>query len=653
MSEQAHQSPNSAQAEDTKTSKKQTSKPKGWIRWSGLIGLLAILGVVFGLSYLASSWALKNKFESMASNAWGAKVEIQNLNLSVNPVGIRLKGVVLTDTEQPMQNLIELEEITLTINLYHAVLGRFVVEDIRLSGLALDQARQTSGALPDPIEIETSLEAVAEEPTASRFKLPSAALPDAKEVVERERLDTVDQAKQLESLSETTQVEWSKIEQDLPTAKSLKQYESDINAIFADPIKDPNDLNQRQQRLENLQTSWKKDQKTVKQAQDFIKQHADQLNQGLRELQQLPSQDLQRLLSTYSMDESGLSNVTYLLFGGSVQQKLQMALDWHRKAQPFIKWIEGYRAQAAEKKSLAEQAKPARLLGEHIAFKEFDPQPKFMIKRIDFNGDLNWGHIDAKVRDLNFNHSVSQKPIRFEVMAQPKSQKTGLLLDGQSSALEGDQLITRVQAEWMDYQVNDWWLAKTDALPVKLASAKASMSGRIQLSGLSHLSSNVGIHYQNAHFDLSTTDSSEVKRYLAPAFSDIEAFVVDAKIEGRLLAPKISASSDLDNQLAAAFNQVFQQEMANFKHDLEKHLQATLATLKQPIEAELSRLNIDQSMLRDREQTIKELDVQAQQKLKQAERELVQRLDTEKKRLEKETKQKVEDELRKRIRLPF
>lgn len=652
----SEQNKTTAASDELSTQKKplKTAKPKGWIRWSGVISVLVLVGLVVGLGYVMSSWALKSKIESVASNAWGAKVDIEDLSFSFDPVGVDLTGVKLTDPEQPMQNLVELKQIRLSVNLYHLVVKRFVVEDLVISGLALNQPRETSGELSKPLKPELESSATQKpEKSSSDFKLPSVAMPDAKEVIARERLDTVDQAKRLEELANSTEKEWAKIEASLPTAKSLARYETELKAIFENSVKDLNDLQQRQQRLKALQKDWQADQAAIQQAQDFIQNRSSEISQGLGQLEKLPNQDLQRLLSSYSMDESGLSNLTYLLFGESLQQKLQLALDWHRKAQPLIKWIEEYRAESAAEKALAEQAKKPRSLGENIAFKEFDPQPKFMIKRIDFDGDIDWGNITAKVRDVNFDQTFSRKPIRFNLQALPTTQKTALVLDGYSSTLETDSVLTSVQADWSDYQVNQWWMAKTDVLPVQLAKAKANLKGQLALTGLSQLDANLNIHYQDALFDLSQTNSDQVTRYLAPAFADIDQFKVDASLNGRIMSPKIEASSDLDNQLSAAFKQVFQQEVEAFKQQLKTQLQVRLEELKQPIEAELRRLNIDESALDDQEKALQAIQDGAQNRLKQAESELQARLDAEKKRLENEAKQKIEDELRKRIKLPF
>ena len=627
---------------------KKVDKPKGWIRWSGVIGLTLIAGLVAGFVYLSSSWLLKNKVEQLASEAWGAKVEIDQLGFSFNPLGLELQYLAVTDPEQPMQNLFVIDEITLSLNLYHLVVGRFVVEDMRLTGLSLNQPRQTSGELSAkaaPTQAQQVAEAKAKKAKAddeSGFKLPSLAMPSADEVLARESLQTTEQANKLDALAKSTEAEWAEIEKTLPSQQKLNQYQADIDRLFAGSIRDLNDLKQRQQQLAQLQQNWLTDKLAIEKAKQFINTRSSELSQGVRQLERLPNQDLQRLMATYSMDESGLSNMSYLLFGESVQQKLELAMDWYRKAQPMIAWIEAYRAES----KAAAQAKPERLTGEDIVFVEYDPQPKFMIKRIDFSGQLDWGQIGAQVRDLNFDHQTSQKPVRFALQAQPPSQQTGLVIEGQSTNLNADRVVTTANAFWPDYQVTDWWLTRADVLPVRIKQAQNQFSAQAKLDGLSRLDLTLLLDYQNVDFDLSSSSSRDVKRYIAPAFADISRFNVKAGLEGRLLSPRLHASSDLDNQLSAAFNLVFQQEIARFKTSLEQSLKAELEKLKKPIEARLAQYQLDQLQVTDIETRFKALEQNALAQTKEAEAELQKRLDDEVKRVEREVREKIEQQQR-------
>lgn len=635
MSEQKTQSPESNAAKPIK-------KPKGWIRWSGLIAFVLIAGLVIGGLYFIGSWALKSKIEDMASQAWGAKVEVASIGLDLNPLGFEVQGLAVTDPEQPMQNLFVIGEMNFSVNVYHLVAGRFVMEDVIISGLKLNQARSTSGALPKPQKPEQVIQADSTDQSdkKSAIKLPSVALPKADEVLAREKLETVEKANQIEQRFEQVHQEWQRIEKTLPSAEKLQSYKTELEQLFSGSIKDLNDLKARQQRLQEIEKRWQQDRESVEKAQAFINTHSKGLSEDLASLQKMPDQDLQRLLSTYSLDESGLKNVTYLLFGETVQQKLDLALDWYRKAQPLLAWIEQYRAEQQAKSP----PPPPRFEGQWVEFEEFDPQPKFMIKRVSFDGEIEWGQLQAKLWDVNFAHKTSGKPVRFALFAQPTSQQTGLVIEGQSSAVKTEQVITEGQAKWQDYKVQDWWMAKSDELAINLQNADAQISASFLMSDLDRLQSRLLLDYQNVNFDLSQSRSRDVKTYMTPAFSDVKRFNVEATIDGKILAPTFGADSDLDEKLSKGFNRVINQQVAEFKRNLQNQLDAKLKTVSAPIEAELARLGIDQAQLKDREALLRNLEQQADKQLKQAESEIQGRIDAEKKKLELEAKQKLAEE---------
>ncbi|WFE69215.1 TIGR03545 family protein [Thiomicrospira sp. R3] len=667
-----HQANASKQAEEptvnkTKKTPKSPKSPKGWIRWSGIVLLIVILGGLFALGYLLSSLMLKNKVENLASQAWGAKVEIQQLGFSFNPLGIRIEKLAVTDPEQPMQNLFVIDDITLTVNLYHLVVKRFVVEDLRLQGLALDVPRKTSGALPlKPIKpvLEEGRE-------GGVFNLPSVNLPGIDEILARERLETLALASALKDQSEQAAEQWKAIEQRLPREEQLKQYKIDIDRLFDGSVRDLEDLKQRQEALKTLQQRWVQDKLAIRDAQNFVRNQTRDLRQGMGDLVDMPRQDVNRIMATYSFDEEGLSNITYLLFGETVQEKLDLALDWYRKAQPLIAWVEQYRADQA-KAQPPKSTKPPRSQGETIAFVEFDPQPKFMIKRIDFDGKLNWGDLVAHVRDVNFDHAFSQKPVRFNVSARPQTQANPLILEGQSTNLGSQRVITQVKANWADYQIKDWRLSDSSRLPIKITEAQNQFSAEASFEGVRRMDVALIFDYQNTRFDLSEATSRDVQRYMAPAFESINAFKVEAGLSGRIYAPRFSASSDLDRHLTSGFKQVFQQELAQLKQDLEQKLRAELAVYQASLEQRVIALGVDEEKVREVAAHINDIEAYAQAQAKEAEQALRQRardeldkveaaarekldqerakLEAEKKQAEEEAKKKLEQELRQRLR---
>lgn len=633
-----------------------SEKPAGWIRWSGVITVLALVSIVVGGGYVLGSWGLKNQLEKTASEAWGAQVDIGSIGLSLSPLAIEVRELAITDPDQPMQNLLNIERIHLAVNLYHLVVGRFVMEEVDISGLALNQPRKTSGEIVRK-QAEKPVEKPKQQDQSKSF-MPSFDLPKAEDVLARETLQTVEQANKVEQELKQLEQEWAQAQANLPTEASIRAYQQELETLFKGPFKDLADIQQRHKRLVELQKQISADQKAIETAHKVLNDGIKQVRQDVTYLQKLPNEDLQRLLSTYSLDQSGLANVTYLLFGEKVQQPLQMALDWYQKAQPLLAWLAEYQQEQAAAKAV----KPARAFGEYVQFVEFDPQPDFIIKQLRFNGALDWGRIEADVKDINFDHAQSLKPVRFVIQAQPNSRDMPLVFKGFSSALEGDQVLTRADITWPSYVVKDWLVSDNDSLPLSLKSAMTDISGQINLFGLSRSDSYLDLNYRQVEFDLSASKSADVKRYIAPAFKDIDQFSVNTRLTGRLTSPTVDIGSDLDRKLSQAFDAVYQQQLKVFKQDLERQLNAKLDAVKAPIESELKRLGVDQNKLSEQQKQLQAwLSEDADGKAKKAQTDLQkqlndqanQRLKEEKKKAEAEAKKRLEQELKRNLKLPF
>ncbi|WP_082676443.1 TIGR03545 family protein [Thiomicrospira sp. WB1] len=572
----------------------QGKAPKGWVRWSGLMWFALIFALVFTLIYWIGTWALKDQLEDYASKAWGAKVEIGDVDIGVAPIRLGLDDLQVTDPDKPMENLLELARISASLNLFHLVEGRTVIEELVLTELGLHQPRKTSGALEDttPVTTEAAIRKSASEPSDKGFAMPDMALPDPQAILARESLQTMEKAKEIEQGIQDLKQAWSNVQKELPSSDGIDQYQAQFEQLSQAKVSSPADIQKRLAEFQTLKKELESKRETLKKARDLLRERLPKLKADLAELKAMPQQDLNRLMSKYSLDGQGLSNVTYLLFGPQIRQYTQTALDWYQKAQPFLarltQMLEEREAQAAE-------AKPERLLGRVVDFPLKDPQPEFIIKRITASANIDWGRVVAQVKQVTFDHPTTKLPVTFEVAATPASQSSALKITGTSSFVNPDSPVNQAQFDWPGYELSDWQLAKDDTLPVVMKKALATVHGKVSLTGMTDLDAAISLAYDQVDFDLSQTQSKQVARYIAPLFEKVSAFTVDTDIEGSVFAPSLSAKSDLDRVLSGAFKQVFQQEMAQAKGQLKEQLQAKMQGQLGPLQDQLGGLLDSQS----------------------------------------------------------
>lgn len=627
----------------TGASSSSFAKPKGWVRWSGVALLAGLLVVGGGITYVVSQWALKAQLERAASAAWGAKVEIASLGFGIAPIGMELRGLAITDTNNTLQNALEIERIAFDLNLYHLVVGRTVIEQARITGVTFDQPRATDGALAkktsqdrEPGRLTSLVESV---------PLPNLSLPDPASILARESLETLQQVERLEGSLSQAQQEWQLLQPQLPTPARLADYQQRLRALVEGDLTDVSQIPQRQQALAELQAEWQKDQQTLAQARRFFDEQVADVQAGITRLPSLPAADARRLIATYTLDEQGLSNITYLLFGETIQGYLDQGMSWYQRAQPVIAWWQDYRAEAQAEAARSAAQGPARWEGQYIDFAEYDPQPSFMLKALEVSADLPSGPMRGEVQFLNFDHQTSQQPILFEFSLTQAAQVNPWQITGDIDGRSADWL-TNATFSWPGYAIEDWQLVRSASLPVVMQSAQADWTGQLQLTNLGTVDAALTMQYQQAKLDVSQSDSATVLRLLQPIFAGVDAFKVEAGLVGAPWAPKLSASSDLDRRFATGLRQVMQQEIAQLQQQLTQEIESRLADAMAPLESQLASLNLDQAELMSLVQGYAGLDQQGDQQRQALERQLQQRA-------EEEVRGRAEQELRQRLSIPF
>ena len=615
--------------------------PKGWIRWYGLGMFLGIVGVIFAMTYLGITLILKNKIESVASEAWGAKVEIARLDIGLFPIRFGVINLVLTDPDKPMENLIDVGFIGGSVSFYHLVVGRTVIEEISIKELKFNQPRSSSGALEEVNDSDGGRVTAANK--KSSFTIPSVVIPDLDDVLSRDNLQTLQMAESIQAQLNALAKDWNTIENNLPNQTKLDSYQQRFQALLNGKYDSLEVIQQKQKEFESLQRDVKEDIKSIEEGKDLLQTKLPKLQEDVLALKSLPAQDLARLQEKYSLDATGLSNLTYLLYGSKIQSYVDTAQDWYLKAKPFIhKWQQDQAIKAEERAQ--QQAK--RLLGTDVVFTEFDPQPDFIIKRVILSSEIPWGRLQLKILDINGDQPVSKRPIRYFVELQPLGQTAVMKMVGESNFIKEGEGFHVVDIAMQDYQIKDWELSDDKKLPVLMQRAVSQVTGKFVLTEHEKVNGKVDLVYQNVDFDLSRTSSKDVKRYVAPIFEDITEFSVEADIRGNLFAPAIGAKSDLDKKLSKAFNKALNKEISLAKKQMRVEFDKLVAEQMEPINAELSNLlgenvNISASANSLQEILAKDSDTffaeQKQKLLDQAKA----KIEAEKKKLEQEANARI------------
>ena len=100
---------------------------KKWIRWWGIVAFIVI---VFGgilIWYLMADKIIANQIEDTGEYIFGAKVDVGNADMNLNPFCVTVTNLKVANPASPMKNLFDAEKVFVDIEL-----DRYLTEKLLL-----------------------------------------------------------------------------------------------------------------------------------------------------------------------------------------------------------------------------------------------------------------------------------------------------------------------------------------------------------------------------------------------------------------------------------------------------------------------------------------------------------------------------------------
>jgi len=541
----------------------ESQQAKGWIRWTGVVALIAITGLFVAIYYVSFNFIIKKQIESHATDAWGAKVEIGDLSLSLDPIELKIRNIQLTDPEHPMENLLVINEVGAELDFYQFVVGRKVINDIIFTGLALHQPRDTSGAIDTTESTESTdvsqnmIDSINIDNAVSAMS--NVVTPD--ELLAREPLKTLEKAEQIDQQADELNKKWQALKPRLPTRQAMLNYKKAYQDLVTKPIHSLEELDLRKKKYDALNKKMRDHRKAIAEAKALLGDKLPQLKDDVVTLKDLPSEDYERLVSKYGFNQQGLSNLTHLIFGPQIQQWLDEGMYWYQVAKPYLE-------------SAEEPAKTKTPLSRHsvdVAFTEYDPQPDFHIKKILGSATIEEGNLELLINHVT-DQVESDIPMTFNADYLPQTQNKPLQLSGISDWRNPEATTNTLDVVWNQYKVNNWQLTDNANLPLNMEKGMADSTGKVSILPNGQVDGFININYQSVDFMFADHAKKETREYMAPLFDKIDTFLVSTQFSGDMTSPSLSLKSDLDQRLGKAFKQAVGDKAAGYKKELKQKI---------------------------------------------------------------------------------
>lgn len=530
---------------------------KKWIRWQGLLVFVAVMAVVLVFWFLLVDKIVKSSIEKVGTAIVGAKVELNDADLSLIPLGIMLDTLKVTNPNEPMKNAIEFKKGVAAIDFGNLLMRKVIIDEMSLSGIQFNTDRKYSGAVKKTTKSKET------EKKGFKLQLPSFEMPDVKEVLEKENLESLAAIKTLKEDIENAKAQWEEKLNSLPDKKKFENYKDRIDNLKSS-TKGIGGVFGKASEVSSLKKDIEADISQIKQSLEDFKNQKESLNQKIQSLKNLPEKDIARLKEKYGFSGDFAQNFTKILFGEKVSNYVNSAIYWYEKLAPYLE-------SGEEKDHKEKEPKKVRARGVDIKFKEYNPMPDFLITK-SFTDMIIAGNVLAgEINNITSSQKILGKPLIFNFNAKSLKNAKDIKITGKIDHITSKSNDT-LKASLEGVKLENLNLLDSRDVKIVMEEAFANLSLDAKIAG-ENLDVTINANVNSVNFS-GMSEKERVSNILNIALGEITKFNLQAKISGKTDDYALSISSDIDKTMKNAMDKVIKDQMAEFEKKLKDEIVA-------------------------------------------------------------------------------
>ena len=556
----------------------------GVIRWWGL-GVFTILVLAFALVWLlVVDGLVKHVIEDEGTKGVGAKVELEDADLTLFPTGLTLTRLQVTNPDEPMTNAVEIARMTMTLDGMQLLGRKVIIEEMRVGGVQFGTSRTTSGAIDDRAQRRTSGESIEE--GDSMFTLPPLEVPNVQQILEQEDLETLKLIETIQTDIQREQEFWKRRLETLPGKVEFAKYQSRVKGLKDSTKGGIGGILGGVEEVKAIQKDMKADLANLKTARKEFKDKLALLKQRLAQVKTAPQRDLQRLKEKYSLSPQGLANLGQTLLGKQIGAKMKEAAGWYAMVQPYLISVE-----ADSSVSEGGEVTPTRGEGLDIRFSERHPLPDFLIRLAKVSLLLDIGEISGKIENITPDQATLGIPLTYTFAGEHLKDLNRITIEGALDHRNADRPKDTMAFQANGYRLQLVALSTQADWPVTLTEGVADVDVDATLAGQTIAATGTSQLSKLTVQAGKPNDSNPLTKALSGAVSDISTLSVQADVNGTLERYDVQVRSELDRILKEAAGKMVQNLAAGFGKDLQSAISAKVAEPLKALTGSLGGLN--------------------------------------------------------------
>jgi len=535
---------------------------KNWIRWSGFAVFSSIALSVGALAYILAGTFVKDAIERQGSEALGAQVSVEEVSLSLSPLGLRLENFEAASPQDPMRNAVAFEQARVEVSLWPLFMGQLVIDNLRVDQVEFDGTRTHSGAY-----VSATPQGKSDLDSSDEAKAESVAQSDslsAKEILDREELLTVRLSEEFLALHKSEKQRLDQLRKGLPSKGTYQGYQGEIERLTSTKLVSLEDFQQRKKRLKEIKRAIKEDQALVKQVKNEYRESYKLLSMKLEALKNAPKTDLLALKQKYGLGADGVGKLSQQLLGENLGQWTQQALYWYETVKPFLS------------SPNEEEVDIARAEGRYIHFEGVGSLPDFLLRAAWLDIALPGGHLTGQLQDVTHQPEVLKRPARLTLRGDDLKGYESVVLNAEFNHIDPNNSLDKADFLIQQMRIDDFTVSGDEQFPLTLVRATADIKGDVAITK-DMFELDATFDFSDAQFS-SDADSGLAKQ-LAKVLESIRQFDITLGASGQLDDLHVSIDSSLDEQLKFALKDQLSVKQKALESELKVSLDAKVATL--------------------------------------------------------------------------
>ncbi|NOS35777.1 MAG: TIGR03545 family protein [Deltaproteobacteria bacterium] len=562
---------------------------KQWIRWKGVAAFVVVTAVVSLLWFLLIDGFVERMIERTGTRLNGARVELDDADLTLFPAGLTLTGLHVTNPDKPMSNAVEIKQIAFTMDGLNLLRRKVIVDEMTVEGIRLNTPRKRSGAIARRPSITESAvrKAVCEE---FEFSLPSFEIPDVKDILKSENLPSLQAVESLRTDIRSEQEGWKKRLNDLPGKAVFEKHKRRLEKLKAGKSGGIGGILGASGELLSFQKEVKRDLDRIRSAQKEFNEVSSSLRKRVDQAKKGPLEDVRRLKEKYALTPRGLENISSQLFSAKLCGWLQNSLAWHEKLKPAVE-----RIRTGDEKERGEEGpevvRPVRSKGVDVRFKEYAPLPDFLVRLASASANFSFGTVEGKIINITPDQDTLGIPLTFAFAGDNLKGLKSIKLTGTLNHIEPADTKDDVHLRIGGYRLENIPLSDSAALPITLQEGVADIKVDARMTG-DRIKARVEVGFGQVKLASGIgEEAGTVAKTVASLLSDIRKLTITADVSGTLNKYDIKLSSDLDRILKNALGGVIKKQTALLEKRLTKEITGKLAGPMKGVNTDLGGLS--------------------------------------------------------------